>query len=312
MLPSTRSPTCTWRHLGFRRTRRKLFRKSTACIINDNHYLIVKCVNNGHFWSIWGIERVCETYYWKTATQNKWTATQLLFCLAKNGTRKNWSKSIPVTIVHYSHSHLLMCMFLCFIKFHAEISFVVLTGLCRKYSAHLTHGLWADVLHTPEWLYGEFRDEAFCWPAREHHIKVKIMDPVYIGHVSPLNLCVMFLNTLIKGCPPSTPVTDHGSHGMWLASVCISTNPAVALPWLLVCLRYVLECPRCGVIYRERQHWYGNKDPTEEAVRTEIRHVWPGVSSPSISVCFLCSQVLFVRHRLLNYLSNIEIRYCAT
>lgn len=39
---------------------------------------------------------------------------------------------------------------------------------------------------------------------------------------------------------------------------------------------YVLECPDCGVIYRSRKFWYGNKDPVENAVRTEIKHVWPG------------------------------------
>eukprot|EP00794_Sanderia_malayensis_P020377 gene20377-22386_t len=39
---------------------------------------------------------------------------------------------------------------------------------------------------------------------------------------------------------------------------------------------YVLECPECGVIYRSRQFWYGNRDPMEVAVRAEIRHVWPG------------------------------------
>lgn len=39
---------------------------------------------------------------------------------------------------------------------------------------------------------------------------------------------------------------------------------------------YVLECPHCGIIYRSRQYWYGNRDPVETVVRTEIRHVWPG------------------------------------
>lgn len=39
---------------------------------------------------------------------------------------------------------------------------------------------------------------------------------------------------------------------------------------------YVLECPRCGVIHRSRQYWFGNKDNWESTVRTEIKHVWPG------------------------------------
>lgn len=42
-------------------------------------------------------------------------------------------------------------------------------------------------------------------------------------------------------------------------------------------LRYVIECPNCGVIYRSRQYWYGNQDPVDTVVRTEIQHVWPGV-----------------------------------
>ncbi|XP_011308118.1 zinc finger FYVE domain-containing protein 1-like [Fopius arisanus] len=37
---------------------------------------------------------------------------------------------------------------------------------------------------------------------------------------------------------------------------------------------YVIECPKCGEIYRSRQYWYGNKNPEEAAVRTEITHVW--------------------------------------
>lgn len=29
---------------------------------------------------------------------------------------------------------------------------------------------------------------------------------------------------------------------------------------------YVLECRDCGIIYRSRQHWYGNSDPTQNEV----------------------------------------------
>lgn len=43
---------------------------------------------------------------------------------------------------------------------------------------------------------------------------------------------------------------------------------------------YVLECQKCGVIYRSRQQWYGNTDPEYQGiVHTEIAHVWPGVRS---------------------------------
>ena len=42
--------------------------------------------------------------------------------------------------------------------------------------------------------------------------------------------------------------------------------------------RFVLECMNCGVIYRSRQHWYGNVEPEKTGVvQTQIRHVWPEV-----------------------------------
>lgn len=46
---------------------------------------------------------------------------------------------------------------------------------------------------------------------------------------------------------------------------------------VLFWFRYVIECPNCAVIYRSRQYWYGNQDPVETVVRTEIQHIWPGV-----------------------------------
>jgi len=43
---------------------------------------------------------------------------------------------------------------------------------------------------------------------------------------------------------------------------------------------FVLECHKCGVIYRSRQQWYGNPEPEHQGVvATEIAHVWPGVRS---------------------------------
>ncbi|KAI1302391.1 Zinc finger FYVE domain-containing protein 1 [Halotydeus destructor] len=38
---------------------------------------------------------------------------------------------------------------------------------------------------------------------------------------------------------------------------------------------YVLECNRCGVIYRSRQYWYGNQEPWD-CVHQEVRHIWEG------------------------------------
>jgi len=43
---------------------------------------------------------------------------------------------------------------------------------------------------------------------------------------------------------------------------------------------FVLECSRCGVIYRSREQWFGNMDPeTQGVVHTAVAHVWPGVRS---------------------------------
>ena len=41
--------------------------------------------------------------------------------------------------------------------------------------------------------------------------------------------------------------------------------------------RYVIECKHCGVIFRSRQHWYGNPEPEQKAIKTENKHVWPEV-----------------------------------
>uniref|UniRef100_A0A1A8BB24 Zinc finger, FYVE domain containing 1 n=1 Tax=Nothobranchius kadleci TaxID=1051664 RepID=A0A1A8BB24_NOTKA len=60
------------------------------------------------------------------------------------------------------------------------------------------------------------------------------------------------------------------------------TSASADSPWLGLAryawsgIRYVIECPSCGVIYRSRQYWYGNQDPVDTAVRTEIQHVWAG------------------------------------
>lgn len=51
-------------------------------------------------------------------------------------------------------------------------------------------------------------------------------------------------------------------------------------PWLGLAIYawsgYVLECSRCGVIFRSRQYWVGNQDPESGVVRSEVKHVWEG------------------------------------
>ena len=60
--------------------------------------------------------------------------------------------------------------------------------------------------------------------------------------------------------------------------LCLSPQ-AAGWVTVLICLpcRYVIECPNCGGVYHSRQYWFGNKDPVDKVVRTEIVHVWPGV-----------------------------------
>ncbi|KAM4013620.1 zinc finger FYVE domain-containing protein 1 [Anomaloglossus baeobatrachus] len=57
------------------------------------------------------------------------------------------------------------------------------------------------------------------------------------------------------------------------------TSASTDSPWLGLAKYawsgYVIECPDCGVIYRSRQYWFGNQDPVDTIVRTEIQHVWP-------------------------------------
>lgn len=56
---------------------------------------------------------------------------------------------------------------------------------------------------------------------------------------------------------------------------------------------YVIECPQCGEIYRSRQYWYGNKNPEDVSVRSEITHVWSTVSVKVIAkTVLLVSSIL--------------------
>lgn len=40
----------------------------------------------------------------------------------------------------------------------------------------------------------------------------------------------------------------------------------------------VIDCPKCGELFRTRQYWYGNRSPEDFAVQSEIVHVWKGSS----------------------------------
>uniref|UniRef100_A0A4W5QAH5 Uncharacterized protein n=1 Tax=Hucho hucho TaxID=62062 RepID=A0A4W5QAH5_9TELE len=84
--------------------------------------------------------------------------------------------------------------------------------------------------------------------------------------------------------------TTLGSNSIYTCKACYeggkevvvvpNTSASLDSPWLGLA-RYawsgdLIECPNCGVIYRSRQYWYGNHDPVDKVVRTEIQHVWVG------------------------------------
>lgn len=60
----------------------------------------------------------------------------------------------------------------------------------------------------------------------------------------------------------------------------------------------LIECPNCGEIYRSRQYWYGNKNPEDAAVRSEIIHVWKGsryqTKGPNYSAQLVLDGVSFI------------------
>ncbi|GCC17655.1 zinc finger FYVE domain-containing protein 1-like isoform X1 [Chiloscyllium punctatum] len=69
---------------------------------------------------------------------------------------------------------------------------------------------------------------------------------------------------------------EHGKEVIVVPKTSASTDS----PWLGLAIYawsgYVIECPNCGIIYRSRQYWFGNQDPVDTVVRTEIEHVWLG------------------------------------
>lgn len=59
---------------------------------------------------------------------------------------------------------------------------------------------------------------------------------------------------------------------------------------------YIIECPRCGEIYRSRQYWYGNKDPEEIAIRKKITHIWSTVSIERKRISVALYNYISLRH----------------
>lgn len=72
----------------------------------------------------------------------------------------------------------------------------------------------------------------------------------------------------------------------------VSQAPGRVIVSIYIPCRYVIECPNCGVVYRSRQYWFGNQDPVDTVVRTEIVHVWPGVRA--VLFFLLCRSLIHV------------------
>lgn len=84
-----------------------------------------------------------------------------------------------------------------------------------------------------------------------------------------------------------------------LVILVINVNRPLGTLNIFFLCRYVIECPNCSVIYRSRQYWYGNQDPVDTVVRTEIQHVWPGVSKIN---CFYLTVLPFKYLALLTFM----------
>ncbi|KZC14494.1 PREDICTED: zinc finger FYVE domain-containing protein 1-like [Dufourea novaeangliae] len=69
----------------------------------------------------------------------------------------------------------------------------------------------------------------------------------------------------------------------------------------------VIECPHCGEIYRSRQYWYGNKNPEDFAVRTEITHVW-NMANPSITSQNTAQKVIDGVSYITEAVSNVSLQ----
>ncbi|BFZ11581.1 hypothetical protein BsWGS_14619 [Bradybaena similaris] len=70
---------------------------------------------------------------------------------------------------------------------------------------------------------------------------------------------------------------------------------------------YVYECSNCGVIYRSRQHWYGNEDE-EKVLHVEFRHVWPQGPSALDGTHNAARKILDSFHFLADTVSSVGAR----
>ncbi|CAL1541626.1 unnamed protein product [Lymnaea stagnalis] len=70
---------------------------------------------------------------------------------------------------------------------------------------------------------------------------------------------------------------------------------------------YVYECPNCGIIYRSREHWYGNEEE-EKVLHVEYRHVWPQGPSALDGTHNAAQKVLDGFHYVANTISSVGAR----
>ncbi|ELT96584.1 hypothetical protein CAPTEDRAFT_1802 [Capitella teleta] len=82
--------------------------------------------------------------------------------------------------------------------------------------------------------------------------------------------------SVLSECIPLAECYTNGVERLVVPKTCSSREGSFLGLAMYAWAGYVLECAACGVIYRSRQFWYGNQDPINTVVRTEIRHVWPG------------------------------------
>lgn len=75
---------------------------------------------------------------------------------------------------------------------------------------------------------------------------------------------------------------ERGEEVPVIPKTCASTDSNIMGLAKYAWAGFVMECRFCGIIYRSRQFWYGNKDPGEQpVVQKEILHVWEDEPLPS-------------------------------
>lgn len=86
-------------------------------------------------------------------------------------------------------------------------------------------------------------------------------------------------------------ICSHGSLGpekFLVPKPVSSSESALAGAFSYIWRGFVIECEKCGILYKSREYWYGNDTPnTHPKLIQKVIHYWPGDQS-LISVGIFC------------------------